>query len=196
MKKLFLEIKTGRVRKILLKSKLEVDEGLRVKFEHENDSVGWINLHISTNKRSLKIEISNAFPPFNSFIYFLFGIAMDRFPNFWAIDEEGVCKQFFVYAVDSKNLRLVILNDCFTHENFTYKDLDKIVIDTIVSKKEILKELYLGFAKYVKNDFDLEKWRLGYPSEVDDLNHHLKILENLLGYWYQLDYFDTIHPWS
>lgn len=196
MKKLFLEIKTNRVRKLLLKNKVKSDNGVKVVFKNKKDYHGWIYLYITTNNKSLKIDISNVFPPFNSFVYFMFGVASDKLPNYWKIDEEGICKQFFLYAVDSKNLRLVIIDDCFKHENFTDKDLDKIVIDTIVSKKEFIKEFYLGFSKYVKNDFDIKKWQSSYPCDGDDLNYHLKILESIFGYWYHLDNFDTIHMWS
>ena len=159
---------TVKVRKIILKNNLLPDSGLKLKFETEKRFSGWIDFYILTNNRSLKIGISNVFSPFRGLVYFLFGITTDRLPNFWEIDEEGICKQFFVYAVDNHNLRLIILNDCFIHKNFTNKDLDKVVIDTIISKKDLLKDDGLIFVQcddkeqaYLKILLDTD--RLFYP---------------------------------
>ncbi len=197
MKKLYLEIKTQRVRKVILKNNLLPDSGLKLKFETEKRFSGWIDFYVSTNNRSLKIGISNVFSPFRGFVYFLFGIATDRLPNFWEIDEEGICKQFFVYAVDENNLRLIILNDCFKHENFTKKDLNKVVIDTIVPKKDILKEFFVAFENSIKNDFEEKRWRISSSKcKEDDLTVYFKILQQIFIDKYHIDRLDTIHFWS
>ena len=197
MRKLHLEIKTQKVRKIVLKNNLLPDSGLKLKFETEKRFSGWIDFYISTNNRSLKIGISNVFSPFRGLVYFLFGITTDRLPNFWEIDEEGICKQFFVYAVDNHNLRLIILNDCFIHKNFTNKDLDKVVIDTIISKKDLLKEFFTAFENFIKNDFEEKRWRISSSKcKEDDLTVYFKILQQIFINKYHIDRLDTIHFYS
>lgn len=197
MRKLHLEIKTQKVRKIILKNNLLPDSGLKLKFETEKRFSGWIDFYISTNNRSLKIGISNVFSPFRGLVYFLFGITTDRLPNFWEIDEEGICKQFFVYAVDNHNLRLIILNDCFIHKNFTNKDLDKVVIDTIISKKDLLKEFFTAFENFIKNDFEEKRWRISSSKcKEDDLTVYFKILQQIFINKYHIDRLDTIHFYS
>jgi hypothetical protein len=197
MRKLHLEIKTQKVRKIILKNNLLPDSGLKLKFETEKRFSGWIDFYISTNNRSLKIGISNVFSPFRGLVYFLFGITTDRLPNFWEIDEEGICKQFFVYAVDNHNLRLIILNDCFIHKNFTNKDLDKVVIDTIIPKKDLLKEFFTAFENFIKNDFEEKRWRISSSKcKEDDLTVYFKILQQIFINKYHIDRLDTIHFYS
>lgn len=197
MRKLHLEIKTQKVRKIILKNNLLPDSGLKLKFETEKRFSGWIDFYILTNNRSLKIGISNVFSPFRGLVYFLFGITTDRLPNFWEIDEEGICKQFFVYAVDNHNLRLIILNDCFIHKNFTNKDLDKVVIDTIISKKDLLKEFFTAFENFIKNDFEEKRWRISSSKcKEDDLTVYFKILQQIFINKYHIDRLDTIHFYS
>ena len=197
MRKLHLEIKTQKVRKIVLKNNLLPDSGLKLKFETEKRFSGWIDFYISTNNRSLKIGISNVFSPFRGLVYFLFGITTDRLPNFWEIDEEGICKQFFVYAVDNHNLRLIILNDCFIHKNFTNKDLDKVVIDTIIPKKDLLKEFFTAFENFIKNDFEEKRWRISSSKcKEDDLTVYFKILQQIFINKYHIDRLDTIHFYS
>ena len=148
MKKLYLEIKTQKVRKIILKNNLLPDSGLKLKFETEKRFSGWIDFYISTNNRSLKIGISNVFSPFRGLVYFLFGITTDRLPNFWEIDEEGICKQFFVYAVDNHNLRLIILNDCFIKNDFEEKrwriSSSKCKEDDLTVYFEILQQIFIN----------------------------------------------------
>lgn len=197
MRKLHLEIKTQKVRKIILKNNLLPDSGLKLKFETEKRFSGWIDFYILTNNRSLKIGISNVFSPFRGLVYFLFGITTDRLPNFWEIDEEGICKQFFVYAVDNHNLRLIILNDCFIHKNFTNKDLDKVVIDTIIPKKDLLKEFFTAFENFIKNDFEEKRWRISSSKcKEDDLTVYFKILQQIFINKYHIDRLDTIHFYS
>ncbi len=197
MRKLHLEIKTQKVRKIILKNNLLPDSGLKLNVETEKRFSGWIDFYISTNNRSLKIGISNVFSPFRGLVYFLFGITTDRLPNFWEIDEEGICKQFFVYAVDNHNLRLIILNDCFIHKNFTNKDLDKVVIDTIISKKDLLKEFFTAFENFIKNDFEEKRWRISSSKcKEDDLTVYFKILQQIFINKYHIDRLDTIHFYS
>ena len=188
---------TVKVRKIILKNNLLPDSGLKLKFETEKRFSGWIDFYISTNNRSLKIGISNVFSPFRGLVYFLFGITTDRLPNFWEIDEEGICKQFFVYAVDNHNLRLIILNDCFIHKNFTNKDLDKVVIDTIIPKKDLLKEFFTAFENFIKNDFEEKRWRISSSKcKEDDLTVYFKILQQIFINKYHIDRLDTIHFYS
>lgn len=194
MKKLYLEKKINRLRKVVLKSKKSYDTSLKVEFSQEKDSIGWISMRLVTNNDFLNINISSAFPPFDDLVRWLSDMRADRLPTYWCIDEEGICKQLFVYAVDTKHVRLIVLDDCFKHKKFKAKHLDKIKIDTVIPKLLFIQEFYLKFSSFVYKEFDKEKW---ITSTYDkDLEVYVKELENQFGYWYHLEHWDSIHSWS
>jgi hypothetical protein len=166
--------------KKLLKHKTEnIDNTLKVAFTQPDEKMGWIYLTIATVKISIQIRCSYAFEPFDDFVWWMEGIRWDKLQSSWKIEEEGYYKKIFVYPVDDRYLRLVVVksNDGCTAEEMFYRyalpndtlddDVDMqstlyeerhIVLDTIVRKEELIAQFYYGFKYFVKNDFQQKKW--------------------------------------
>ena len=75
--------------------------------------------------------------------------------------------------------------------------MDKVVIDTIIPKKDLLKEFFTAFENFIKNDFEEKRWRISSSKcKEDDLTVYFKILQQIFINKYHIDRLDTIHFYS
>jgi len=148
-----------RIKQILLRKTEDVDDTLKVWFDHSPNSHGWIFLDISTQTRTIRIRCSYAFEPFDDFVWWLEGIRFNKFPIALDIEEEGRYKKLFVYAVDEAYLRLIVIADNhYAQTNCTYKASD-IVLDTVVRKEKLIAQFYhYGFKDFVEKRFKQDRW--------------------------------------
>lgn len=168
-----------RLKKLLTHKTENISSTLKVTFEQCEKYIGWIYLTIATEETSVTIRCSYAFEPFDAFVWWMEGIRWDKLQPSWEIEEEGYYKKIFVYPVDDRYLRLVVvdnanscsaeemfyryalpndtLDDDFEAESIKY-DESHIVLDTVVRKEELIAQFYYGFKYFVKDYFQQKRW--------------------------------------
>ena len=148
-----------RLKKLLTRKSEEIADTLHVSFSQPPETYGWIYLTVETHLHKVKISCSYAFEPFDAFLRWLQNIRYSQLlqPG-WEIDEEGYCKQLFVYAVDARHVRLVILTDDHYDGDVCQYRQENIIPDTIVRKEELVAQFYFAFKNFVLKEFDQTRW--------------------------------------
>lgn len=173
------EKKHQQLKKLLTSKTDNIDRTLKVSFNQCKKHIGWIYLTIETEKIAIQIRCSYAFEPFNAFVWWMEGIRWNRLQPSWEIEEEGYYKKIFVYPVDDRYLRLVVVSsdDYCSAEEMFYRyalpndtldnDIEiesaiyeesQVILDTIVRKEELIAQFYYGFKNFVQNDFQQKRW--------------------------------------
>lgn len=163
------ETKYQKIKEMLLASSKKPDKDLKVTFFQPEDTYGWIDVVIKTASQNTTIETSNVYDPYFKFIWWLESVLYNQLSLVWEVDEEERYKESFVYAVDKKHLRFVMIEKENWHQKSWNENL--IVIDTVVSKEKFIKAFYLGFKNFVENEYSHDLW------EESDLREHLKRLD-------------------
>jgi len=176
------EKKYQKVRQILLDSSKEPDSNFSVEFFQPEDSYGWIDITITSSSYKTTIETSYVYDPYYDFIWWLEAIYLNKIPQLWIIDEEGRFQECFVYALDSKRVRFIVINE----NNLLLDDWNEssIVLDVVISKEKFIKEFYFKFKNFVENKYKHDLWESG------DLREYLKRLKESINI-YHCEYIHT-----
>lgn len=132
----------------------------KVSLRFEMGEYGWAYFHANLGESSVKIWLSDVFPPFGELLAWLKMLDRREVPALIHIDEEGVEKTLAVFGTDDISRVLFRIVERYT---------DEIFIEGIVHLDQLIDAFRKALFKFFKDEFDPEHWR-DYGEERDSSN--------------------------
>ncbi|KAA3597113.1 MAG: hypothetical protein DWQ06_13860 [Calditrichaeota bacterium] len=126
-----------------------MSKSIEISFKNIGDFC--VELFLKFPTKTVRIDCSNAFPPFYSFFNFVELIAENSLPTEITIDEEGYGKTLTAFESPQKNEDFFLLEI----ETWATKD-DKVLIEIELSKEEFILQFVTKFEKFLKQNPKLD----------------------------------------
>lgn len=150
-------------------------EQIKVNFRQEENTGGWIDLHVGVNTQKLCIQASYVFSPFESLIHFLENILSNRLPSIFEWDEEGKLKRFNAQPHENPELVRFFIDSPSHLQGFPIHTY----MEGVFQKKQFVAEFYGQFVRFLSSAYDKKKWVCG-KEELDLTRINLNNLKSLL----------------
>lgn len=111
---------------------------------------GWAYLHLYLDDDTVKIDLSNVYPPFDSMFEWVKRIARGDIPAQFDIDEEGEEKRLSALSTDDPDRIFLRVTDAY--------DEEELFVEGIVSRAELVQAFREELPRFFSSEFNPEEW--------------------------------------